>query len=108
VELPADSDGDGIDDDQDNCPNTWNPNQANNDNDSMGDVCDSDDDNDGMPDAWENQHGLNPFVHDSSGDADNDGYSNYKEYRSGSDPNDPNSVPTTKAMPWIPLLLLDE
>jgi len=51
-----DSDGDGIPDDQDNCPNKANPDQADNDNDGLGDVCDS----------------------------------------------------PEKAMPWIPLLLLDE
>ena len=51
-----DSDGDGIPDDQDNCPNKANPDQADNDNDGLGDVCDS----------------------------------------------------PAKAMPWIPLLLLDE
>jgi hypothetical protein len=103
----SDSDGDGLTDDQDNCPNMYNPNQANNDDDGMGDVCDSDDDNDGMPDNWENEHGLDPFVDDALRDADNDGYTNLEEYQLGSDPNDPNSIPKPKAMPWIPLLLFD-
>jgi len=102
-----DSDGDGVIDNQDNCPNTSNPNQADNDNDDLGDVCDDDDDNDGMPDAWENQHGLNPFADDASGDADGDGWSNIMEYKGGTDPNDATSHPI-KAMPWIPLLLLDD
>jgi hypothetical protein len=64
-------------------------------------------DHDGMPDAWENQYGLNPFVDDASQDADGDGYTNLEEYESDSNPNDPNSTPKPKGMPWIPLLLDD-
>ena len=102
-----DADGDSVPDSSDNCPNMSNLNQADNDSDDIGDVCDDDDDNDGMPDAWENQYGLNPFVDDASDDLDADGYSNYQEYRFGTDPNDPESFPKIKAMPWIPLLLGD-
>jgi hypothetical protein len=105
LSTTADADGDGVSDDEDNCPNTYNPNQEDNENDGLGDVCDSDDDNDGMPDAWENQYSLDPFTDDASIDLDNDGYSNYQEYQSGTAPNDPNSIPKPKAMPWIPLLL---
>ncbi len=36
----ADSDGDGVEDSQDNCPNAANANQANADGDLLGDVCD--------------------------------------------------------------------
>ena len=39
-----------------------------------------DTDNDGMPDAWETMHGLNPAVADDNGDADADGYTNLEEY----------------------------
>jgi hypothetical protein len=39
--LPADSDGDGIADDVDNCVSTPNPDQADRDLDGVGDVCDS-------------------------------------------------------------------
>jgi len=39
-----------------------------------------DTDNDGMPDAWETMHGLNPAVADNNGDADADGYTNLEEY----------------------------
>jgi Ca2+-binding RTX toxin-like protein len=46
-----DGDGDGVADGDDNCPETANPDQADNDNDGTGDACDPDDDNDGIPDA---------------------------------------------------------
>ncbi len=56
-----DSDGDGVPDDQDNCPNTPNTDQANGDGDDVGDVCDNcpntpntdqaDGDGDGIGDA---------------------------------------------------------
>lgn len=39
----TDTDGDGLFDPSDNCPDTYNPNQANCDNDSQGDVCDTQD-----------------------------------------------------------------
>lgn len=45
-----DTDGDGVVDCQDNCPNAPNADQANCDGDAEGDVCDDDDDNDGVPD----------------------------------------------------------
>ena len=37
-------------------------------------------DGDGMPDAWEIAHGLNPNVPNSNGDFDNDGYTDLEEY----------------------------
>jgi hypothetical protein len=37
---PQDSDGDGIEDDVDNCPVTFNPLQDDSDNDGLGDLCD--------------------------------------------------------------------
>jgi hypothetical protein len=39
-----------------------------------------DTDGDGMPDAWEAEHGLNPSVADNNGDFDSDGYTNLEEY----------------------------
>ncbi len=39
-----------------------------------------DTDGDGMPDAWETMHGLNPGVADNNGDFDGDGYTNLEEY----------------------------
>ncbi len=47
----TDIDGDGIVDDEDNCPLTANTDQANYDGDAEGDVCDADDDNDGCDDS---------------------------------------------------------
>tara|TARA_R110000737_G_scaffold347560_1_gene379340 strand:+ start:45 stop:614 length:570 start_codon:yes stop_codon:yes gene_type:complete len=38
---PDDIDGDGVNDPQDNCVNTINPNQADYDNDGIGDLCDT-------------------------------------------------------------------
>jgi Bacterial TSP3 repeat len=47
-----------------------------------------DSDHDGMPDAWEIQHGLNPHdPADAAADNDHDGYTNLEEYLNGTDPN---------------------
>ena len=40
----ADGDGDGVPDDIDNCPFTYNPDQTDSDGDGIGDACDDDDD----------------------------------------------------------------
>ena len=45
-----DSDGDGVVDDDDNCPNVANEDQTDTDGDGEGDTCDSDDDDDGVDD----------------------------------------------------------
>ncbi|MEP3837558.1 MAG: cadherin repeat domain-containing protein, partial [Algibacter sp.] len=50
----VDTDGDGISDANDNCPETPNPDQADNDGDGTGDICDDDDDNDDIPDVDDN------------------------------------------------------
>ena len=39
-----------------------------------------DTDTDGMPDAWETAHNLNPNAGDNNGDFDSDGYTNLEEY----------------------------
>lgn len=63
-----DEDGDGIFQ-TDNCPNVYNPDQANLDYDSLGDVCDPDMDGDGVDDA------IDPFPRDRylCGDSNFDG-----------------------------------
>ena len=50
----SDSDSDGIDDSQDNCPTTSNADQVDTDGDGQGDACDPDDDNDGLDDDDDN------------------------------------------------------
>ena len=56
----------------------------------------TDTDGDGMPDAWEVDHGLNPIVNDAIADLDGDGLSNLNEYLTHRNPNDPADA---KALP---------
>jgi hypothetical protein len=46
----------------------------------------ADADSDGMPDAWEREHGLDPQTDDSAGDLNGDGYTNIEEFLNGRDP----------------------
>ena len=47
----------------------------------------ADADGDGMPDAWEKTHGLNPAdASDGAADADKDGYTNVEEFLNGTNP----------------------
>jgi hypothetical protein len=69
VVVITDTDNDGFLDVDDNCPMTANNDQADNDGDGQGDVCDNDDDNDGILDINDNC----PFENSSGFDADNDG-----------------------------------
>jgi hypothetical protein len=51
-----------------------------------------DSDGDGIPNSWENAHGLDPFnPNDALLDNDHDGLSNLAEYLAGTDPNDSGS-----------------
>ncbi|MFQ6093549.1 MAG: thrombospondin type 3 repeat-containing protein, partial [bacterium] len=89
-----DSDGDGVEDDSDNCPTVPNPSQADGDGDGLGDACDncptesnslqSDGDGDGVGDVCDNC----PTVFNSSqSDSDGDGLGDACD----SCPNDPDN-----------------
>ena len=90
-QLDGDNDGAGdacdldVDGDEalnvaDNCPLIANFDQADRDGDRLGDVCDGDGDNDGISDAYETAHGLDPAnPGDALLDQDGDGYANLVE-----------------------------
>ncbi|MCA9547943.1 MAG: hypothetical protein KC613_26240, partial [Myxococcales bacterium] len=56
-----------------------------------------DEDGDGLPDSWEEDHGLDPTVNDCLLDADGDGINNCDEFDQGSDP----QVPWRVAVPVL-------
>ena len=68
----VDSDADGVYDSEDNCPFDFNPDQANSDGDTLGDVCDEeiDSDGDGVYDSEDNcPFDFNPEQTNLDGDA---------------------------------------
>ena len=67
--LDLDDDGDGVPDDEDNCPLTANPDQEDLDGDLQGDACDPDDDGDHLEDELDNCPRVeNPEQTDTDGD----------------------------------------
>ena len=66
AKTSSDIDDDGVADGVDNCPSNANPDQVDFDEDSLGNVCDSDDDNDGVDDNQD------AFPRDPSEDTDGD------------------------------------
>mgnify|MGYP002628807491 CR=1 FL=1 len=92
----TDGDGDGVADDVDNCPHAANADQADQDDDALGDACDPDVDGDGVDEVNDNCPGLaNPGQYDLDrdmlGDAcdpdpDGDGLDAAGEAALGTDP----------------------
>ena len=68
----------------------------------------ADDDRDGMPDAWERAHGLDPSDGgDHRADADGDGYTNLEEWLNETDPREPfrwAPPPTLSPAPGTPFV----
>ncbi len=76
-DYDTDCDDDGVLDGDDNCPGDDNPEQADLDEDGIGDVCDIDDDADGVPDdsdncPMDNNYGQVDMDDDGAGDACDD------------------------------------
>ncbi|MCP4705400.1 MAG: hypothetical protein GY865_12420 [candidate division Zixibacteria bacterium] len=91
IELPRDTDADGIPDVDDICPNDYDPEQEDTDGDTIGDACDLDDDNDGVDDLTPDLDPLDPTICE---DADNDGCDDCSVGTDGFGPlvdNDPNN-----------------
>jgi len=74
--LLADTDTDGTNDNVDNCPTDANVDQADQDGNGQGDVCDIDTDGDGVLNADEAGQGTDPANPDSDSDGTNDGLDN--------------------------------
>ncbi|MDY6929443.1 MAG: right-handed parallel beta-helix repeat-containing protein, partial [Pseudomonadota bacterium] len=93
----SDTDGDGVNNDLDNCPTISNPDQADLDGDGFGNRCDidvdgdgiansndRDNDNDGMFDRFERLYNLNHLdPSDADSDLDGDGLTNLEEALAG-------------------------
>jgi hypothetical protein len=62
-------------------------------------------DADGMPDAWEVAHGLNPATNDASADSDGDGADNYAEYLADTNPTNKLSVFSVSILPATDMIV---
>jgi len=104
----GDDDADGLDNAAEFAAGT-NPLDSDTDDDGLSDSeelnlrgtdpLDDDTDGDRMADGWEIDNGFDPLnAADGDQDADGDGFSNRVEFRRGTDPNDPASIPPLD--PW--------
>ena len=95
--IGSDSDGDGVADNWDNCPQLENPKQADADNDGKGNRCEMDDDADGVADKDDNCPGTpNPEQTSSDDDLQGDVCDRDDDEDSVLDPNDNcRTVPNT-------------
>lgn len=101
-DADIDSDNDGLTNRMEYIHNT-DPKDDDSDDDNLSDSVeielygtsplDDDSDDDGMPDGWEITHSLDPLLSNASSDDDSDGFSNFEEYFSNTEPNNAMSVP---------------
>ena len=110
--VGADSDGDGVPDNEDAFPND--PNESvDTDSDGIGNNADTDDDGDTIPDEYELANGLDPLnASDANLDADGDGFSNLAEFLAGTNPQNANDIPNVNvnvnSPPIAIIILLDD